>query len=227
MLRGAIGTGYRPPSIDELLGDYTALFPYVGNADLTPETSFSAEIGIDHNFGNGIELSATAFLLEIENLVTYCDVNPLWADPACPPVPGVNSTLFNVSGVSRRHGVELTGRAALSDMLTLTGAYTYTHAESATGDPLPRVPEHDLALGLDADFGNGWTAGLTAQHVSGVIDGQTLPAWTVFDASLGYEVRDGLEAFVNFDTIFYESYQTLRGYGTAGRSVYVGIRAAF
>lgn len=228
VLRGAISTGYRPPSIDELLGDYTSIFPYVGNPDLTPETSFSAEIGIDRDFGNGIEVSATAFLLEIEDLVTYCDVNPLWANPACPPVPGVNSTLFNVPGVSRRHGVELSGRAELSDVLTFTGAYTYTQAESATGDPIPRVPEHDIALGLDADFGNGWTAGLTAQHVSGLIDGTTdMPAWTVFDASLGYEVRDGLEAYVNFDNIFDESYQTLRGYGTAGRSVYVGIRASF
>jgi vitamin B12 transporter len=213
-LRGAVGTGYRPPSIDELFGSYPGLFPFVGNPALQPEESLSAELGIDYDFANGAEISATLFQLEVENLVTF--------------VFGAPSTLINQPGTSTRRGLELAGRLPVSDMLTLTGAYTYTDAEAANGTPLALVPEHDIVLGLDAEWGEGWNGSLTAQRVMGTFEGGTpLPDYTLVNASVAYEVSDGLEAYLRVHNMFDEQYQTRRGYGTSDRAVYIGLRARY
>ncbi|MDG4647008.1 TonB-dependent receptor [Roseibacterium sp. SDUM158017] len=214
-VRGAVGTGYRPPSIDELYGDYPdPFFPFVGNPDLTPEESFSAEVGFDYRFSNGAELGATAFLLEIENLVTF--------------EPGTPSTLVNAPGVSTRRGLELSGRFPINEMITLHGAYTFTDAQDAIGDPLSFVPEHDLVVGLDAEWGSGFLGMLTARRVTGTFEGGTpLPDYTVVDTSVAYEFRDGMEAYFRIHNLLDEQYQVRRGYGTSDRAFQVGLRASF
>lgn len=214
VIRGAVGTGYRPPSIDELFGDYPGTFPFVGNPNLVPEESLSAELGIERSFANGASLSATAFVLEIENLVSFQF--------------GAPSTLANVPGTSTRRGLELSGQIPISDSLSLTGAYTYTDTETATGEPLALVPEHDIALGIDADWGGGWSGNLTAQRVIGTLEsGTPLPDYTLVNASVGYEVADGVEAYLRIQNLFDEQYQTRRGYGTSDRAVYIGLRSRF
>lgn len=214
VIRGAVGTGYRPPSIDELFGNYPGLFPFVGNASLVPEESLSAELGVEHVFANGARLSATAFRLDIENLVTFRSGTP--------------STLVNIPGTSTRRGLELAGSLPVGDVVTLTGAYTYTDAKDAQNLPLPLIPEHDIALGLDAEWGDGWSANLTAQRVIGTVESnRALPNYTVFNASLGYALSDGVEAYVRVENLFDEQYQTRRGYGTSDRAFYLGLRARF
>jgi vitamin B12 transporter len=228
IVRGAFGTGYRPPSIDELFGDYPGFF-FTGNPDLVPEESLSAEIGIERSFSNGATVSATAFVLEIENLVTFCSAFSL-PSSGCPIIaPGDPDTLANVPGTSTRRGLELSGWFPISDSLSLTGAYTYTDAQTATGAPLALVPEHDIALGIDANWGNGWSGDLTAQRVVGVIetDGNPLPDYTLVNASIGYEVAEGVEAYLRIHNLFDEQYQTRRGYGTSDRAFYLGLRSRF
>jgi vitamin B12 transporter len=117
----------------------------------------------------------------------------------------------------------------LSDRLTLTGAYTFTNARDGAGGPLFLVPEHDIVLGLDAEWGNGWSGSLTAQRVMGVIetDGAPLPDYTLVNAGVGFEISDGIEANLRIHNLFDEEYQTRRGYGTSDRAFYLGLRASF
>ena len=215
VIRGSVSTGYRPPSIDELFGDYPSpTFPFEGNPNLVPEESESAELGIDHVFNNGATISVTAFLLNIENLVTFQF--------------GAPSTLVNLPGTSRRRGVEIAGSYPIGDDVTLSGAYTYTDAEDATGAPLARVPERDFVLGLDAMVSERVTLGASVQRVEGLIDGGApLPDYTVVNARAAYEIRDGLEAYIRVENLTDEAYQTVRGYGTSDRAVYVGLRASY
>lgn len=232
VIRGAVGTGYRPPSIDELFGAYPE-FEFFGNPSLLPEESLSLEFGVDREFDNGASFSATLFRLDIENLVAFdsCPfTDPENFDFSCQP--GTFSTLQNLPGTSRRQGIELLGRLPLSDALTLTGAYTYTDARNASGDRLLLVPEHDIALGIDAEWANGWSGNLTAQRVIGVLDSDfpvatPLSDYTLVNASLGYELSEGVEAYVRVHNLFDEEYQTRRGYGTSDRAVYLGLRAHY
>ena len=111
----------------------------------------------------------------------------------------------------------------------LFGSYTYIDAEDATGAQLRRVPKHDLVAGLAATITQSLDAQILINHVADRADesGQTMGDYTVVNASLSYDLSDRAEAFIRFDNIFDEDYQTIAGYGTAGRSVFVGVRASF
>ena len=215
-LRGAAATGYRPPSIDELYGNYPGAYPFEGNPDLTPETSQSIEFGADYNYASGARVSATAFLTEIDDLITYQYGFP-------------TSSLENIPGTSKRRGIELSGVVPLAAGYELFGSYTYIDAEDATGAQLRRVPKHALVAGLAATITQSLDAQILINHVADRADesGQTMGDYTVVNASLSYDLSDRAEAFIRFDNIFDEDYQTIAGYGTAGRSVFVGVRASF
>lgn len=54
-----------------------------------------------------------------------------------------------------------------------------------------------------------------------------MPDYTLFSATFSYEVSDKAELYLRIDNITDEQYQTVAGYGTSGRAVYFGLRAAF
>jgi vitamin B12 transporter len=213
VVRGAVGTGYRAPSIDELFGNYPSS-NFVGSPRLVPEESLSAELGFEHSLANGARLSGTIFRLDIENLVTYQSGTP--------------ATLVNTPGTSKRRGYELAAALPLNDSMILTGAYTRTIARTAQRAPLQLVPEHDIALGLDAEWGNGWSSNVTAKRVIGSFEGSAfLKDYTILNGSIGYEIVDGIETYLRVHNLTNEEYQTRRGYGTSDRAFYVGLRSRF
>jgi vitamin B12 transporter len=213
-LRAAFGTGFRAPSIDELYGDYGF---FIGNPALTPEESISYELGIDQEFASGASISATLFRLDADNLVTYDDA----------PAP---DTLVNLPGTSTRQGIELGVELPLSDVYTLSGAYTYTDARRPNGAPLTRVPLNQLSLALDGDFGNGWTGSLGLTHASGAEDGfpqGDMGGYTVYRAQIGYDLGNERQLYLRVENLTDKIYQVSDGYGTPRRSIHAGIRASF
>lgn len=211
VVRAAFGTGYRAPSIDELFGDYTAgSFPFIGNPDLEPEESVSAEIGIDHEFANGGRISLTAFEGRIDNLITF--------------VFGSPSTVENVAGVSTRRGVEVAGSLPLGDSASLFGAATFLQAEDSGGQPLPRTPERDLTMGVEAGIGADWTATLVGRNFAGAPD---VDDFTVLDAQIARAIGGGAEVYLRIENLLDAQYQLVPGYGTSDRAFYAGIRATF
>ncbi|MCC5987356.1 MAG: TonB-dependent receptor [Pararhodobacter sp.] len=212
-LRGALARGFRPPSLSERFDDYGW---FVGNPDLEPETSLSAEIGLDHHFAGGARVSATLFWLNTDNLITY--------DASDFP-----NTLNNLPGTSRRHGLELSGSVPMTDRLTLTGNYTYTDARTPNGDRLTRVPRHDLSLGLDANLAARWRGGLDLQHVAGRADefGDSFEDYTVVNARLRYAATDNADIYLRIENLLDADYQVLPGFGTPNRSFHLGVAARF
>lgn len=229
-LRAALANGYRAPSIDELYGSYPGA-QFVGNASLTPETSTSAEIGLDKAFSNGATLSATLFAIDIEDEIAYvaCPFDPVTFSCAA----GTTSTLRNQQGTSQRRGLELSGALPLSDRMTVFGAYTYLDAENADGSRTVRVPRHDLVLGIEAMIAESWSVNASAQHVADFLDFDAtftpaeMPDYTVVNATVTYAFNDRTEAYVRVENLFDQEYQTLRGYGQSDRAVFAGLRAKF
>ena len=215
-LRGAVATGYRPPSIDELFGNYPGAFPFVGNPDLAPEESLSYEIGLQQGFGNGGSLSATLFRLEVDNFIQYQFESPV-------------STVRNTPGATVFKGLELAASYPLGGRATLTGAYTLTDAEEASGDRVARVPRHDLSLSLTTQITDRLNAGLSLRHVADRPDdsGQVMDDYTVVNASFRYEITETLEASFRIENLFDEQYQQVAGYGTSDRAFYVGLSSRF
>lgn len=228
VLRAAVATGYRAPSIDERFGNYPdPSYPFVGNPALTPEESLSYELGVERQFGNGATVSATLFKLDVDNQIAYTSC-PL--TPAFICVPGTVSTLNNIPGTSERQGVEIAASLPLGEVAKVDLAYTYTDARRQTGARIGLVPKHELTLSVSGAVNDRISAAVSVKHVVDRMDDfafAPMPDYTVVSAEASYKVSDGAEAYLRVENLFDEQYQTSSGYNTAGRSAFVGLRARF
>lgn len=207
-VRTSFGTGYRAPSLYERFG------PYSG-PNLAPETSRSFDLGVEHRIGETAMLRATAFYIEIDNLIQYSTATSSYAQ-----VPGTTAS----------KGLELSGSYSFSDRLSFTGNYTYTLAKN-DGVRLARVPRHELSMAADFDVTDRLSSTLRVTHVADVLDGfgtlTPLADYTVVDLSAQYDLTDRTNAYVSLRNLTDETYETVRGYNTSGRALYVGIQADF
>ncbi|SIS70205.1 TonB-dependent receptor plug domain-containing protein [Phaeovulum vinaykumarii] len=209
LFRAAIGNGFRAPSIYQLFSIY-------GDAGLQPEESLTAELGVEKRWGTRASLKATAFYLEADNLIGF---DPLAV--ACGQPWGCYA---QVPGVSRRSGVEIEGRLALREGLDLSLAYTYTDS-ARSGPDWAQVALHDLRVTAEAQLTPLLSGSLAVQHVAGRPTG--LEDYTVVDAGMAYDLGTGRSAYLRVENVFDTEYQTVRTYGTADRTVHVGLSATF
>ncbi|NND19680.1 MAG: TonB-dependent receptor [Silicimonas sp.] len=205
-LKAVLGTGFRAPSLYERFGPF-------GNTALQAEESRSAEIGIAHDGGNWA-VEAVAFRTEIDNLIGFGAAN-----------------YIQTPGETVADGVELSGEIDLG-RVSLFGNYTYTRSDGPTGRSL-RVPRRDIVLGAEAALTDKLDAAVSVRRVEDRldIDGSfatvAAPDYTVADALLTYEVRDGMDVYLRVENIFDEAYQEVLTYTSPGRSVFVGLNASF
>lgn len=212
-LRASAATGFRAPSLDERFGVYGS---FTGNPALDAEESTSFELGAEKRFAGGATLGATAFRVAVDNLIQS---------------NATFTSLVNVPGKSTRQGLELSGEMPLNERFTLGAAYTYTDTESASGGRLRQVPRHDLTLTLDAQLAERLSGLVSLRHVAGrPRDGfpaRNMPDYTVLSANFTYEISESLDATLRLENILDEQYQTVAGYGTSDRAVYLGVSSRF
>ena len=213
-VRASAGTGFRAPSPFELSTNLGG-----GGIDLQPEESMSWDAGFDQTVLDGaLVFGATYFVLDTDNLIEYNN----------------NTFVYDqVPGTTERDGVEAYLRYALTDWADFTAAYTFTRANDASGARRPRVPRHDVVLGLHTRPAERWNTSTTVRIVRNTQDFafQPFPAlptlvpiddYVLVNAKVGYEPIDGLELYVRGENLLDEKYQVVRGYGTPGASVYGG-----
>ncbi len=210
-LRASAGTGFRAPSPFEL--GYDPFGPQGPNTNLKPEESFSWDAGFDQTALDGrLSFGATYFVLNTDNLIDYSVAEDAYVQ-----------TL----GKTERDGVEAYLAYALTDWADLTAAYTFTRTVEADGDRRPRVPKHDIVLGLFTRPTERWNTATTVRIVKDTVDVVNnnlvpLDDYVLVNAKVGYEPIDGLEVYVRGENLLDEKYQVVRGYGTPGASVYGG-----
>lgn len=215
VVRASVGTGFRAPSLYEL---YSTFY---GNPALEPETSQSAELGVEHDFGNGLTVQGTVFASEITDLIAWTDGGTPWPDTD-------DDMYYQVPGTSRIQGIELSADYDMGNGTTLFGNYTRTIATDGAGERLVRVPGHDLTLGLSAEFGMGIAGGLTLQRVMDRVDvSGPMPDYTLVNAAFSYDLNDRTEVRVRVDNLLDTDYESVDGYGTSGRAIYVGLATTF
>lgn len=221
-LRGMASTGYRPPSSNELFAVYPGS---TGNPDLGPETSKGFELGVDHRYDNGANISLTAFANNTDDAITY-QFCPDATNAFCNG--GSVSTYANIAGITQRKGYELSGSLPLGAVFSLDGSYTYLFTRSPSRAPLRRTPRHDLNLALSAKLGADTTARLSMQRIGNRPNGGTMmPDYDVYGFSLVHRLTDTAEAYLRIENLFDKEYQTISGYGTSDRAFYFGLRASF
>lgn len=232
ILRAAAATGFRAPSLNELYADYSVQNPnanvlsFANNPNLSPETSQSFELGIEKLFANEATLALTVFRLNIDNRIGNRCTVPLINNNCS----SFSYILDNFPGKSVRKGVEMSANLPIHDIGSLRLSYAYVDAKTATGGVIGGVARHNLNLVLDYEVTDRLSMDVGLRHVAGLTDvfsTAPLADFTTVDLGATYAVSDQAEAYLRIHNLFDESYQEASGYGTAGRSAFVGLRAKF
>ena len=206
-LRGTAGTGFKAPTIFQTT--YFCCGAAGPNPDLVAETSEGYDIGVEYALADGRGLlEATWFDQTVENQIDFFFAAGGYA---------------NIARVETS-GLELAGRYALNEAWSVAGNYTWIEAEDGSGGDLARLPEHSAYAELAYDAGR-WGGAVSARYNGeeqdsyGVVD-----AWTRLDATARFALTDRIELYARAENLADEDYQQVFGYGTPGRSAYVGVR---
>jgi iron complex outermembrane receptor protein len=163
--------------------------PARGGSPFDPTTGEQYEAGIKfqpNGFNSYIQLAA--FHIRQQDVLT--------PDPA--------ATTYSIqTGEIRSRGIELEGRASLSDNLDLIAAYAYTDAEvtesttaGVTGKAVPQVPKHSASAWADYRFTDGPLRGLGLgagiRYIGKTPGDETnsfdVSSFTLFDAAIRYDL---------------------------------------
>ncbi|WP_172425525.1 TonB-dependent siderophore receptor [Vandammella animalimorsus] len=171
-----------------------------------PSRSQQWELGLRYQpEDRNLTLSASLFALRQHKALTR---DP---DPTESPICGRACQVQQ--GRRSTRGLELEARAQLGAQVHLNASYAYTHARithshipGEAGSAVPDVPRHQAALWLDWRIAQGPLAGLTlyggtrhtGQRAWHGRPGQHLPAHTLLDAGLDYDLGQAHAALAGY-----------------------------
>ncbi len=222
-----LSSGFRAPSLYQLFSPY-------GNRSLKPETSQSAEVGLQL-FGKNTahNLRVLYFDRQIQNVISF---QSLPVDPY-----GVYKNL------DKQHdqGVEVEGQTTwrgwlMSGNLTwVTGRVTQSsNGRDTSYNNLYRRPRMLFNLGLGRQLTHSLFANLSLRSVGQRTDrfyneqtfnveSVTLAAYTTVDLYLGYTISPRIRLFGDLKNVANRGYIDSYGYNTRGRNVTVGLRLSW
>ncbi|MCH8263613.1 MAG: TonB-dependent receptor [Proteobacteria bacterium] len=223
---GNYGTGVKRPTFGDMFGFFAATF--IGNPDLRPEKSRSWDVGVEQDLWNGkANVGFTYFHSRLED-----EINGFF-------FTGTGFTAVNVSGVSKRQGVEITTDAKLTDNLELSAAYTWLDATqpNATGDQIMEIrrPRNTASINLNYAFLNDRAnANLNISHTGTQKDTNfatlttvDLDSYTLVTLATSYRIMKNISIYGKVENLLDEDYQDIFGFQTPGVSGIVGINMNF
>jgi vitamin B12 transporter len=208
--RIVLSSGFRAPSLYELFDSF------YGNSTFIPETSLNAEIGLVKKFTEATNLSVTIFNNTVDNLIEFNNDTFIYEQN---------------NGSTKTSGLELSSNLKVSDTVTVNGDYTLTTSETGNVKAV-RVPKHDLVLAIEKQFNDNFS-GLASLRVARDIEDTVwpsniqMPNYEIFDISFTYDINENSSLYLQVQNLVDEKYETIKGYNTGGRQVFVGIRASF
>lgn len=211
-IRAVYGTGFRAPSIDQLFN------PEYGNADLEAETSGGWDAGLEWTLSRSFVASLSWHLTEYDNLIA-------WFDADGDPSTWDDGSYENISK-AETEGVDLSISARISSVsLGLTGSFLRT--EDDEGKQLLRRPEIRWGTKLGFAPTGKITLNLDAGYVGERKDwgDVTLDDYTLVNLAGTYDISDTFQLQGRIENLTDEEYEQADGYGTPGRSAYLGIKA--
>jgi len=229
VLRASFGQGFRAPGLYELYSEY-------GNLDLSPEEFDSWDAGVEQRFLAGkAKVSATVFRRDADNEIRFFSCSFGATDAPCNPGGAFRWGYYKNIQKTQAKGLELIGQFEATDRLTLSGNYTYTESENASGAnagrQLTRRPKNLANLSATYRWPVGLNTTIATRHVGKTFNNEantvTVSSYTLVDLRTSYPINDTLEVYGRVENAFDEDYQTILNYGTPGRGAFIGIRAKF
>mgnify|MGYP000547116367 CR=1 FL=1 len=208
-LRGALGTGFKSPSLYQLFGEF-------GNSRLDPETALSSDLGVEQNlFTKRLTLLVTYFRNDLRNLIDF---------------DFASSKYVNVSKVLSQ-GFESSLSWVATDNIKLESQYTYNETRDAnTQEILLRRPKHKIKTSLvysNADFECVLDHLLVGSRTD--IDPTSfkkleMPTYHLVNLSAAYSLFQTTRIFARLENLLNTQYQAINGYTSAGLSFFIGVK---
>lgn len=211
-IRGAVGTGFKAPSLFQLHDGFS------GNPNLKPEKSLGYDIGVEQTFFEGIMIAdITWFHNDIKDYIDWVST-------------GGWSGQYRNGGDIRTQGVETTLSLYPADSFDLHLGYTYTDTKKKDdGSRLLKRPLHKgyLDINLYPIKPVQVTGSLIYVGERDDFGDEKLSGYTLVNLAGSYQINDHLKFFGRIDNLFDKDYEEVAGYGTVGLSAYAGIRLSF
>lgn len=213
VLRATYGEGFRAPTLTEGQPPY-------GNPALKPETARNLDVGIEQALlDERVRLGATWFRRRTSDQIVYSFLT------------------FQSENVERvdTDGLELTLQADPTRTLHIEANYTLTDAINRSGGNAGRRlqlrPQHSGTVTADWESPIGVKLGgtltLAGDSFNDAANSVRIEGYTVLDLRASYALSEKIELYGRVENLFDESYTVVTGYGTFGRSAFVGARARF
>lgn len=210
-LTAGFGTAFHAPTSVERFG-------FGGNPDLDPETSRNLELGLRHEFAPNQQLTVDVYRNDIDDLIVFAD-----PDGFLGPQPGRNENVARSRIRGLEIGYELTGGAwhwragaNFSDPRDLdSGEYLARRARRSFTSTLSyALGPHTLGLDLLA------VGPRTDSPFSDVTDA----GYVVINLNSRFWLAPHWALFASIDNVFDTDYQTVAGFRTPGRGVYLALQ---
>lgn len=219
-VKGGWATGFKAPSLYQLYD------PSYGNTSLEPEESETYEIGIGQNlFGDCMQLESTYFYTELDNLIDWVLIDPVWFTG-------------QYKNVNRAKIWGLENMVTVRPMEKIDVNYSYTYIKTrdeATHQSLDRRPRHKHVASvslqpiekLDLNISYLYIGNRKDRRWVGGEHQIILEHYHKVDLSGRYAINENFELFGRIDNLLDKHYQEVDGYGTPGISFYGGGKAIY
>ena len=210
-LRASWGEGFKAPTLFQTT--FFCCGASAPNTNLRPEKSDAWDIGVRYRTPDRRgDLELTYFDQNTDDLITFSFA-----------VGGYE----NIAKVESR-GFELDASYRIAEWLDAALRFANVDAKDGAGNRLIRVPRHsgDLQLTVNPD---GALSGSLLTRYNGKEQDPNgeVAAWVRVDLTTRYRISDRVELYARLENLLDEHYQQIVGYGTPGRSGYLGARLSF
>ena len=204
-LRGASYKSFRAPGFNNTLRTYGAPNPSIANPDLSPETLFGKELGVDYST-TGLSLMATYFVYDIKNMIASSNYQYVGANNAnnSPFIPslvqsicagptlsacGGKASFYSNAQDGQSQGFELHAHGSLNPSLQIDASLTRTSSvltknqvsTAPLGVQLAGLPWSMASLGLDWQVDAKTRIYVQAQYVGKMLIDTTTTLGQVVD----------------------------------------------
>ncbi len=210
------GTAFRVPTLFQRFSIY-------GTPELRAESGRNIEFGLkyattDRNFG------VVAYRNRVDNLITYVS-GPGSCINGTGNVPGC----YGNTARAQYSGLTFSGDQRLGRTLLRASLDVLAPKDLDTGKQLRRRARQQATLAAEQRWG-AWQLGAEVQLVAHRFDDannvQRLGGYGLLNLSVSTPVGQDWTLIARVDNLGDKAYQTTRGYATAGRTVYLGLKWA-
>jgi len=214
IVRAAYGEGFKAPTLFQL-------FSFFGDPALQPEEANSRELGIEQSaLGGRLRFGATAYRRLTRNMIDF----------------DLLAYRYNNILNNRAKGVEAFLEVRPDDRVTIGANYSYTDSKgrqdsAARYSRRIRVPVHSLNLSADWNGADRLKLGADIRLASDSLDGfggsVRMDGYVLIALRAAWRLNDNIEIYGRIENAGDTRYETVAGYGSYGRTAFIGVRAGF